>query len=1093
MAKALKGVVAVIGAVAGVLAVIPSPIQPIAAAVAAGAALASVALNIMFPAKPKSSSMGSQTSFRLDPQAGIPYPVGRTLFGGLGVHRDTWGTDNEYHGVVVAWAGGGPIQEIERFEVDNAPVNFAGGAAVGAFAGFMWLSTQLGALGGPALASPVAGFPGWGANQKMSGYAAGIWVCKYDKKGKKFAAGLGKMAAVLKAVKVYDPRLDSTYPGGSGPCRAGVESTYVFSENPWLHGLTWALGRWNNGLKVLGVGMAVASINVASFVDAANVADANNWKVGGVVSSVDDKWEVLKMFAQAGGGEPVRLAGKLSAFVNAPRVSIATIETADLVGDATIATSQFIRSRINGVVPIVRLETHGWEQVPAKPVRWDPYVAEDGGRRTVETEFVLVQQLTQAAQLAGYEIVNAREFGPIDLQLRLRWIGIEPGDLVTLNIPAAGLANQKCLTLARSIDPTTANVAISFRTETDAKHDLALGRTTTVPASPSLTPIDLSVVPAPGALAWTVLPAVITGPDGGSFPILRVRGATDNPNASHVVFEYRPVAVPVGAMPGAPVIGQVAIDATGSQFVWEAPGVWARVWIMQATQDAGVTEQEFPAVTPLTKYEIAVSYVARNVLGARRVLGPVTTAENIGSGKLWIQTNAPAREESTAGDIWIDDRGMYWVRREEVYLQIGGDNIMVGGDLLTLAWTPADSQPILDQVGDALEVALAAANAAAQLALDAQVTADGKINSFYQDAAPVGQGEAEGDIWFDTNDGKKQYIYQAGAWVSAQDTAIGAALDAAADADAKADSKVVTFVSESAPTAEGVGDLWFKASLGELRRWSGSAWGDPLVDLTAASQIVVVPAAQFTLYRTYAGAVKAAQLPISLRPAVTRGGVDRRTDNAMTYSVVGTGGLSGKVTVDNTNGSASKGDVTIDNTVTGAGTFQLSVSYAGVAVGTYITQVVTVDDDAPVNNGGGGGTDSSLPALTTNGYVVMTGLDGGDPVMDVVLAGGQTLKVNANFYYRNGATAHRTMTCKAEYSSDGVTWFDMNSGGYTDYAGTDAFKLTSPVEFVDGEMVGEWTKTGLAAGTWHVRLSGKITSGAGTLTPVAGGVTSSRS
>jgi hypothetical protein len=86
------------------------------------------------------------------------------------------------------------------------------------------------------------------------------------------------VARVIKGVKVYDPRLDSTYPGGSGSCRALDEATYVYSENPWLHALTFALGRFQNGKRVMGVGMPIASIDVAAFVEAANIADANGWK-----------------------------------------------------------------------------------------------------------------------------------------------------------------------------------------------------------------------------------------------------------------------------------------------------------------------------------------------------------------------------------------------------------------------------------------------------------------------------------------------------------------------------------------------------------------------------------------------------------------------------------------------------------------------------------------------------------------------------------------------------------------------------------------------------------------------------------------------
>lgn len=459
-------------------------------------------------------------------------------------------------------------------------------------------------------------------------------------------------------------------------------------------------------------------------------------------------------------------------------------------------------------------------------------------------------------------------------------------------------------------------------------------------------------------------------------------------------------------------------------------------------------------------------------------------------GKLFIQPTAPTAEESTGGDTWQDANARYWQRREDNHLSIGGNRLMIGGNLLTITWTPNPSQPVRDGIDGALATALAATDAARALALDAQATADGKVQSFYAASAPTAEGV--GDLWFDTDDGNKQYRWSGSAWVAVQDTKIGAALDAAAAADAKADGKVTTFISESTPTAEGDGDLWFKASTGELRRWNGSTWGDPLVDLTSAAQVVVVPPATFTIYRTAAGAVKPDQLPVDLRPAVTRGGVDYRTNNAVSYSVTGTGGLSGKVSVNNTTGNAAKGDVTLANTITGAGTFQLTVTVSGIVVGTYVTQVVTADDPPPVDNGTSGGTDSSLAAISGTSYAVMTGLDGGDPVMDVAIAGGQTLKLNTNFYYRNASTSSLTMTCKGQYSTDGATWTDMNSGGYTEKQGGLAQKLTSPVEYVEGDMVAAFTKTGLSAATYKVRLLGKLTSGSGVLTPTSGGATSSK-
>lgn len=106
---------------------------------------------------------------------------------------------------------------------------------------------------------------------------------------------------------------------------------------------------------------------------------------------------------------------------------------------------------------------------------------------------------------------------------------------------------------------------------------------------------------------------------------------------------------------------------------------------------------------------------------------------------------------------------------------------------------------------------------------DAEAAADGKIVSFYQTTAPTAQGV--GDIWFDTDDGNKMYRWNGSSWIVAQDTAISTAIFAAADAQATADGKVNTYFQASAPTPEAVGDLWFETDAqNRLWRWNGSVW-----------------------------------------------------------------------------------------------------------------------------------------------------------------------------------------------------------------------------------------------------------------------------
>lgn len=588
--------------------------------------------------KPKLASTGTQTTFQADPDAPIPYGIGRTFIAGNIAHQASSGTSNELLHLALTWSFAGPIDSFEKFIVDNQTVTFgAGGAATGSYAGFMWLKTQLGAAPEAAALTPGSGsMPGWGAASKLSGYAAGLWTLKYDKKGKVFAAGVPKGGMVGKWVKVYDPRKDSTFPGGSGAHRPLIESTYEWSDNPGLHGLTWALGRRQNGQFVLGARQKYDSIDVAAFVEVANVADANGWKVGGRVTSADDPWTVLKAILQAGGAEPVRIGAMLSCIVNTPRVSLGTITAADLAGPCTVTATQGRRDRINGIIPKYRSEDHQWEMVDAAPVRVDSYVTFDGRRRTRSITYSLVQcfagqQPVQAAQLAAYDIYNAREIPSIITPLKIRFVGVKPGDAWTLNIPEAGLANQLCILKTRTLDVGRGVPTLTWRSETTAKHAAALGKSTTPPPTPTLGLVDLSNIAAPGAGAWTATGTTLTA-NGVSVPAIVVAGAVDNPSAQAVLIEYRPVGSPT--------------------------------WIAASTEDANLGKFELTRVTSGTAYEIGISYIVRGVTGARRVLGPVTTGawSGIEGAGAWTPVLNAARRNGP-GSFAVSPAGIsapYW-------------------------------------------------------------------------------------------------------------------------------------------------------------------------------------------------------------------------------------------------------------------------------------------------------------------------------------------------------------------------------------------------------------------------------------------------
>lgn len=554
--------------------------------------------------KPEVSAGGSQTEFSADPNAGVPYLMGRTGTAGQIVRRsasDGWSanTPNDLQDLITVFSGAGPIASYESFRSDKVAISFDGaGNAVGDFRDKMFQRTQRGLCPEPSYLTVQAGASsgpsGWTPSHKLSGLAAAIWRLRYDSKQRFFQNGVPAPMWVIRGVLAYDPRLDSTYPGGAGPQRYNDESTWAWSENPYVHALTWCIGRYQNGKRVMGLGAKIDSIIVSDFVEGANIADAHGWTLGGVVySRPDTKWNVLKQMLQAGGGEPLKTGARIGCMVSTPRVSLATLTEADIIGEAKLAAMQPIRSRLNTVIPRYRSEAHEWEIVPADPIRVPAHVVEDGDERSREITYQLVQDVDQAATLARYDIENTRELGPGTFPLLPKWINYKAGDCLT--VQRADLAPLKILIMRRTIEPATPSVTFEVRSETDGKHPFALGQAGTPPPTASVGAYDPSVA-APAIADWSLVGATLAA-NGASIPVLVATGLVGLSTADAAIFDFRPY-----------------VAGSGIDDRWAGAGV----------ESPQTTRKEFTGVTPGTQYEVSVRYRVRGVIGARRILGPVT-------------------------------------------------------------------------------------------------------------------------------------------------------------------------------------------------------------------------------------------------------------------------------------------------------------------------------------------------------------------------------------------------------------------------------------------------------------------------------------
>ncbi len=490
MAKALKTVGVIAGAVAlvatgvGAFAAAGSALAATAGTVASIATVTAGVANIGAQALAKPPLVrGSVSQIQIATDALQPYCMGEGYFAGFLRHDVGYGATlkkvpNPYRFMPIVYSGGGPVQSI------SPRVDFATVASW--YSGFLYTDTQLGACPEPDALSPQwPGAPGWSSASKLSGHAAIGWSFLFDKDGKRFANGIPPLGAYGQWVKVYDPRKDSTQPGGSGSHQLGNEATYEYSANPALHAGTYAYGRYQNGKRTIGMGLAADGIDWTVIAAWANVCTANGWNnFFGVVYEPGDRWANLKDICFAGGAEPVA-GGKLTFKYSAPVVALDTITIDDLTEDnRSITGMQPFRDRINTVVPKYRSPNHNWEMVDGQPVVNAGFLAEDGEEKRDVWPFNFVTDVTQATELAAYRMYDSREL-PFTVVCKAHMRHFRPGECLQVTDADLGL-DITAIILKRHIDPATMKVTFEMITETAAKHAYCLGQTGIAPPTPAI-------------------------------------------------------------------------------------------------------------------------------------------------------------------------------------------------------------------------------------------------------------------------------------------------------------------------------------------------------------------------------------------------------------------------------------------------------------------------------------------------------------------------------------------------------------------------------------------------------------------------------
>lgn len=351
--------------------------------------------------------------------------------------------DKQWISIAIQFLDGGQVNphEFTALLIDGESVTFdVDGEAIspGKYAGRMRLEFKGGSptqTGSSYLTTNSAGL--WTSAHKGKGCVWAVWSLKLVDDAT-YPAGIPDPMFVIKARRVYDPRLDDTFPGGSGDHRIDDESTWEWSDNAALCAFDWARGINMNGKPLGGLHMPIDLIDLDWIVASANACDDHEWTVNGPVSLDTDPADITAGFAQHMGGRAVQRRGKLALIAADTWPSVTTLTESDLAGALKIHAMRSWREAHNEFVGAFRDPANEYEAVETNPFSIEDWVMEDGGQvlRRPAIAFPYADSLIQATRLLKIEAYRARAPRVIEAPWKLRAGQVHVGDFVDVELPS---------------------------------------------------------------------------------------------------------------------------------------------------------------------------------------------------------------------------------------------------------------------------------------------------------------------------------------------------------------------------------------------------------------------------------------------------------------------------------------------------------------------------------------------------------------------------------------------------------------------------------------------------------------------------------
>ncbi len=518
----------------------------ISGALAFGASLAFSYLKR--PKKRSYTAVQGETQYGGDIDVQALYGTGKTK--GQRIYYAKWGQGNKYNADVFVLANGW-CDGLENYcfaygeRRGLIQVGNVGGEAahyhVDGFGDKVSVRFYDGRPGQPVDAKLVSDTATVGNTWKSTSVNAGLCYVVVERlyDSSVFEKGKPDFEWVLRGLRGYDPRKDSTVAGGSGPQRINDPATWVFTRNPAVHRLNYQLGlrAINSGRTLIGEGKSLGQLDLPTYFVAMNVSDTvkngkPTYQCGLWVNGSDDHTEVLKEFEDAMAGYGLNRRGLSGVIAGAPQIPVLEI-TKDDLDTGRSSEFQFRKSafeRYNHLSGQFLSIDDQWNPQSLKPVYSNADVAADGRNRQTSNDFLQVTDPDIAQYLLTIRYRQNRMGGTASLPVSLRvGLKVQEGEWVVWNGRTWMISEWLC--------DESFNITLRLsETSADIYDDGGIDPgPVVIPPTPPINPSILTTVQN-----FAIETGMIEGAEGFQTPALRFTwDPPQDPSIVEVVFEYR--------------------------------------------------------------------------------------------------------------------------------------------------------------------------------------------------------------------------------------------------------------------------------------------------------------------------------------------------------------------------------------------------------------------------------------------------------------------------------------------------------------------------------------------------------------------------